>query len=97
MLLTLPYFLSFMVGGQSPKGKERNFFTQTISYSHEITRGAKLMMLTMLPYLIIQLPAFSLGCADSRGGHCNKAGEQIWAKVALFGCLAGLAGYMVRT
>jgi Ca2+/Na+ antiporter len=106
MLLTVPFALSvyggrvdIVDGAPNYMGKPK--LTEHGSLSKELTntgvtltdavhRGATIMILTTLPYFMIQIPAsFIHGPTEE-----VAAGEHWWALAGLIVCLLGLAWYM---
>eukprot|EP00440_Ansanella_granifera_P060138 gb/GFBE01065179.1/.p1 GENE.gb/GFBE01065179.1/~~gb/GFBE01065179.1/.p1 ORF type:complete len:584 (+),score=169.39 gb/GFBE01065179.1/:1-1752(+) len=114
MLLTIPWFLGVIGGRVDIEGGKCQYsredkLTQTsiggtlfrtgISYKPEIRANAKIMLMTSLTYLIIQVPAFM---SDSqRRGHIGEeeikrenSAEGAWALLAMVLCTVEFAAYL---
>eukprot|EP00163_Fabomonas_tropica_P026427 TRINITY_DN4849_c0_g1_i1.p1 TRINITY_DN4849_c0_g1~~TRINITY_DN4849_c0_g1_i1.p1 ORF type:complete len:441 (+),score=141.17 TRINITY_DN4849_c0_g1_i1:94-1323(+) len=57
--------------------------------------GAYIMIVTTIPYFIIQGPAFKAGCSSVDDSHCHKAQEKWWALVGLIMSVLMFVGYLV--
>ena len=57
-----------------------------------ITEGAKIMIMTTIPYFLIQLPATYLEDVDPDN---ISAGEKSWALLGLIVCLVGFVSYLI--
>lgn len=65
--------------------------TTGVSVTKEVKHGAYIMILTTIPYFLIQIPASFLQVRDP--DHI-AAGEKMWALLALLICLGGFVGYL---
>lgn len=78
----------------NPKLKEaglcESLSTTGVSLTREIHHGAKMMMLTTLPYFIIQVPAFFL----TGDRETVSEGEHYWAMAGFILCMFFFALYM---
>jgi Ca2+/Na+ antiporter len=105
MLLTVPWGLCVLKGGVNftepgmlPDYKRPSKFsldaatlsTTGVALSPAINHGAKMMMLTTLPYFIIQIPAFFL--TGTREAVSN--GEHNWAAGGFIVCVTFFVGYL---
>lgn len=108
MLLTIPWALCIWQGrvdigdngyanyGKKPKlsPSNRRSLTQTgISPRRSIIVNGRLMILTAISYLIIQLAAFGSNCATN--GDCHPSKEHWAALVALLSSVAFFLGYLI--
>mmetsp|Transcript_25900 Transcript_25900/g.62394 ORF Transcript_25900/g.62394 Transcript_25900/m.62394 type:complete len:687 (-) Transcript_25900:469-2529(-) len=109
MLLTIPWFVVILAGrvdldenGRGTyKGKHRNAVTPGmcpssrtgINVTDLVPKSGKVMMLTSLSYLVMQIPALLLGCGYE-GSNCDPAGERWWALATLLCCILGFIGYI---
>ena len=104
MLLTVPWALSLWAGrvdldgdgranyARRPKlGKDRGFSECGVSPGPQVRSGAKIMLLTLLSYLIIQGPAFFMS-GESRAEVA--ANEKSWALLGLITTLGGFFAYL---
>jgi len=107
MLLTIPWALSVIVGRvdisdgittykKNPKLTPGLTLSETlsntgVSLSSEIRHGGKVMVLTTIPYFLIQIPAFFMK------GSSKEVAEQErwWSFTALILCVIGLVKYML--
>lgn len=103
MLLTVPWALSVYQGrvdfddenDMEPRYKQpkltKSSFTETgVALTPEVNQGAKMMMLTTLPYFLIQIPAFFL----SGDRETVSAGEKNWAMAGFVICVAFFVLYL---
>jgi len=105
MLLTVPWGLCVLKGGvnfndsdMQPDYKRPSKFsldaatlsTTGVALSPAINHGAKMMMLTTLPYFIIQIPAFFL--TGTR--EAVSKGEHYWAAGGFIVCVTFFVGYL---
>lgn len=56
--------------------------------------NAKLMILTAIGYLLIQIPAASLHCIVKDDEKCNPAGQHYWALGGMLLCFVFFVGYL---
>ena len=104
MLLTVPWALSLWAGrvdldgdgranyARRPKlGKDRGFGECGVSPGPQVRSGAKIMLLTLLSYLIIQGPAFFMSGASRSKVAAN---EKSWALLGLITTLGGFFAYL---
>eukprot|EP01035_Chromulina_nebulosa_P030274 gene30274-40240_t len=105
MLLTVPWFLAIYGGrvdiiNDEPKYKgdpklskpnEFNIFTTGVGLSPAVNFGALFMLLTTLPYLILQIPGLVYLHDPAIG---QRKGERPWAITGLVLCLVLLALYL---
>ena len=105
MLLTIPFGLSIIGGrvnledkdGQlvadysKPKLKEGQSYDKSgVAVKDEIKHAAYIMLLTTVPYFLIQIPAFFI-----HGTHQEIVqGERIYAFLAFIICIAGFVLYL---
>merc|ERR1719253_2120093 len=84
MLLTFPWFIAVSFGrGEIKDGKcdysikepKMGLFTSGVSYGPAIAKNAKIMILTTLIYLIIQIPAFHLDTQHNTPEKSIKQGQ----------------------
>lgn len=78
-------------------GKPKLSLSAPLTYSgvtvtNEIKQGAYVMMLTTIPYFLIQIP-----CSYLEGTHSDSiaSGEKMWALLALFFCISGFVWYLL--
>ena len=78
-------------------GKPKLSLSAPLTYSgvtvtNEIKQGAYVMMLTTIPYFLIQVP-----CSYLEGTHSDSiaSGEKMWALLALFFCMSGFVWYLL--
>jgi len=106
MLLTVPWFLSVNAGRVSfvakhgkktlnyhgkPKLKPELKDGSGIQLTSEIKHGAVIMMATLIPYLLIQIPASLIGRSD----EAELAAKEKWyALIAFFICVTGFVSYL---
>jgi len=101
MLLTIPWGLSVIAGSVAIKtvgGKKTAIYTgrkQTdgnmsetgVKISDQIKKGSYIMLITTIPYFVIQVPAFFI--------EGNLAvGERYWALIGFIICICGFLGYL---
>lgn len=105
MLLTVPWALSVFAGKvdivddkpmynskfkESPKSNIRETLEYTgVSITDEVQKGGYIMMLTTIPYFIIQVPAWFI-----KPGESVAEGEKYWSLLSLAFCLAGFFWYL---
>jgi len=105
MLLTIPWGLSVLAGSvrlqSDANGKKKAVYTSPkeidgsltetgVAITGQINSGSKIMILTTIPYFLIQVPALFM-----KGGVTNIAkGEKYWALVSFVICIAGFLGYL---
>jgi len=106
MLLTVPFGLSVLAGrvdidekdgklqpkyASKPKLSEgRSMSTSGVAITDEIKHAAGIMMLTTIPYYLIQIPAFFI-----KGTSAEIAsGESIYALIAFAICIFGFVSYL---
>jgi len=101
MLLTFPWFIAVSFGrGEIKDGKcdysikepKMGLFTSGVSYGPAISKNAKIMILTTLIYLIIQIPALKLDTNHNTPEQSIEQG-QAESSPALFGMIASLAAF----
>mmetsp|Transcript_12594 Transcript_12594/g.19166 ORF Transcript_12594/g.19166 Transcript_12594/m.19166 type:complete len:546 (+) Transcript_12594:112-1749(+) len=105
MLLTVPWGLSVLAGRVSldpesgiPKYTAKpklnrsgeTVFNAGVSISDEVKNGGVIMMVTTLPYFLIQIPAMFLHGTDEE----IAKGEKYWALGGLIICVSGFSGYI---
>lgn len=103
MLLTVPWALSVYRGRvdfdeannmepcyKQPKLTKSSFSETGVALSTEVHHGAKMMMLTTLPYFLIQIPAFFL----SGDRETVSAGEKKWAMAGFVVCVSFFILYL---
>eukprot|EP00985_Skeletonema_marinoi_P012111 scaffold5796_cov98-Skeletonema_marinoi.AAC.2 len=103
MLLTVPWALSVYRGRvdfdednnmepnyKQPKLTKSSFSETGVALSTEVNQGAKMMMLTTLPYFLIQIPAFFL----SGDRETVSAGEKNWAAAGFVVCVSFFILYL---
>jgi len=109
MLLTIPWFLVILFGrvdldenghgSYKSKNKNVNFpglyplMSTGINVTGLVPKSGKMMIITALSYLIIQIPAVVLGCGFS-DTVCHAGGERYWALAAMILCIIGFVGYI---
>lgn len=105
MLLTVPWALSVFAGKvnivndkpmynsklkvASNLGFFGNLGNTGVHISEEVQRGGYIMMLTTIPYFLIQIPAWFI-----KPGESIADGEKNWALLALVFCLSGFFWYL---
>jgi len=106
MLLTFPWFIAVSFGrGELKNGKcdytiknpKMGLFTSGISYGPAIAKNAKVMLLTTLLFLIIQIPAFNVDTNHNTPEESIAQGQQE-SQPAVFGmiaCLLAFIGYLI--
>ncbi len=103
MLLTVPWALSVYQGRvdfdddndmqpdyKQPKLTKSTFSDTGVALSNEVNQGAKMMMLTTLPYFLIQIPAFFL----SGDRETVSEGEKYWAMAGFVICISFFVLYL---
>lgn len=103
MLLTVPWALSVYQGRvdfdddndmepnyKQPKLTKSTFSDTGVALSNEVNQGAKMMMLTTLPYFLIQIPAFFL----SGDRETVSEGEKYWAMAGFVVCISFFVLYL---
>ena len=103
MLLTIPWALCVWSGRvdldenngmqpsyKNPKLTKSSIFETGVALSPEVNEGAKMMMLTTLPYFLIQIPAFFL----SGDRETVSEGEKNWAMAGFVLCIAFFVLYL---
>jgi Ca2+/Na+ antiporter len=102
MLLTVPWALSvysgrvdfvgddMQPGYMQPKLTKSSFSATGVALSNEVHFGAKMMMLTTLPYFLIQIPAFFL----SGDRETVSEGEKNWAMAGFVVCVSFFVLYL---
>lgn len=103
MLLTVPWALSVYRGRvdfdelnemepsyKQPKLTSSSFSDTGVALSTEVHHGAKMMMLTTLPYFLIQIPAFFL----SGDRETVSEGEKKWALAGFVICIIFFIFYL---
>lgn len=109
MLLTIPWFVSILAGrvdlneqGEGAyRSKNKNerypglwpLRSTGINVTSLVPKSCKVMLLTALSYLLMQIPALVLGCGYE-AGNCDQGGEKDWALAALISCIVGFIGYI---
>lgn len=102
MLLTIPWGLSVIAGSVPIKtvdGKRKAIYKKGtkqldgdrsktgVAISEQIQKGSYIMILTTIPYFVIQVPAFFI--------EGNLAvGERHWALLGFIICICGFVGYL---
>ena len=71
---------------------EDSLDTTGVVISDAITEGAKIMVMTTIPYFLIQLPASYLEEVDP---DSISSGEKMWALAGLVVCLVGFVSYLI--
>lgn len=105
MLLTAPWGLSVFQGrvdivdgkltyNKSPKVKPGKSFQETLDTTgvallDEVQQGSKIMMLTTIPYFLIQIPAWFIKPGEDPGAF-----EKNWALISLILCVSGFIWYI---
>jgi len=105
MLLTVPWGLSVFQGkvdivdgkmayNKSPKLKPGKSFLESLDTTgvtllDEVQQGSKIMMLTTIPYFLIQIPAWFITPGENPGAF-----EKYWALLSFILCLAGFVWYI---
>lgn len=103
MLLTVPWALSVYQGRvdfdddndlepnyKQPKLTKSSFLDTGVALSNEVNQGARMMMLTTLPYFLIQIPAFFL----SGDRETVSEGEKYWAMAGFVICISFFVLYL---
>jgi Ca2+/Na+ antiporter len=106
MLLTVPWGLSVYGGrvdiingtpnySKSPKLTAKSSFVDElrhtgVSITETVTHGATIMMITTIPYFLIQVPAFFIHGPSQEVAK----GEKYWALSGLVVCLIGFVSYL---
>jgi len=103
MLLTFPWFIAVSFGrGQigadgkvdySIKDPKMGLFSSGVTYGSAIAKNAKIMLLTTLIYLIIQVPAFSVDTNKNTPAQSVEQGASEH-QPALFGMIASLLAFL---
>jgi len=107
MLLTVPWALSVFAGRVDIQGDKLAYGLKTkvtpgksicetmkytgVSISDPVQKGGSIMMITTIPYFLIQIPAWFI-----KPGESVAAGEKNWALLALVFCLIGFVWYLVK-
>eukprot|EP00560_Eucampia_antarctica_P008000 CAMPEP_0197831748 /NCGR_PEP_ID=MMETSP1437-20131217/11889_1 /TAXON_ID=49252 ORGANISM="Eucampia antarctica, Strain CCMP1452" /NCGR_SAMPLE_ID=MMETSP1437 /ASSEMBLY_ACC=CAM_ASM_001096 /LENGTH=477 /DNA_ID=CAMNT_0043434799 /DNA_START=351 /DNA_END=1784 /DNA_ORIENTATION=+ len=107
MLLTVPWALSVFAGRVDIQGDKLAYGLKTkvtpgksicetmkytgVSISDPVQKGGSIMMITTIPYFLIQIPAWYI-----KPGESVAAGEKNWALLALVVCLIGFVWYLVK-
>eukprot|EP00928_Gymnodinium_smaydae_P013791 TRINITY_DN15002_c0_g2_i1.p1 TRINITY_DN15002_c0_g2~~TRINITY_DN15002_c0_g2_i1.p1 ORF type:complete len:603 (+),score=130.31 TRINITY_DN15002_c0_g2_i1:73-1809(+) len=118
MLLTLPWFLSVLGGRVSivngvlqykAKGGEKlqngsvSLFNTGVGFNKEIGENAKLMLVTLSGYLVVQIPALFWDTLDKQGMSAKdiqteqdgeRTKENVFALVALIWCAIEFVAYL---
>lgn len=105
MLLTVPWGLSVFQGkvdivdgkltyNKNPKLKPGKSFLESLDTTgvtllEEVQQGAKIMMLTTVPYFLIQIPAWFIKPGDNPGAF-----EKNWALLSFILCISGFIWYI---
>lgn len=105
MLLTIPFALSILAGrvdlkdgvpnyyGQpkvAPKTLQQDLTTTGVTITEAVNSSGTIMMLTTIPYFLIQVPAMFLHGPQEDIAY----GEHWWALGGLLVCVAGLVWYL---
>mmetsp|Transcript_9905 Transcript_9905/g.15937 ORF Transcript_9905/g.15937 Transcript_9905/m.15937 type:complete len:604 (+) Transcript_9905:75-1886(+) len=106
-LLTAPWVVAFMAGrvsrgadgnpdySRSPKlDPNRRWTNVGISFSKDVTISGKIMIMTMLPYVLVQIPALGMGCAFASSPSCDGTKQTWFALAAFILCCIGLVSYL---
>lgn len=64
-----------------------------VSITDEIKHGSKIMILTTIPYFLIQIPCSFLE-GEGKTGSAIASGEKYWALVALVICVTSFVAYL---
>lgn len=77
--------------GEQKLSPGQSFHKSGVTLTSEVKHGAFVMLLTTIPYFLIQFPASYL-----EGEHSDNIakGEKGWALLALIVCVAGFVGYL---
>jgi len=110
MLLTIPWFVVIFAGrvdlddsgqGSYQSSKKNKKYpgvcrpTKTgINVTSLVPKSGKVMLMTSLSYLVMQIPALALGCGYDGPQHCDKDGERWWALGGLVCCAVALVAYI---
>jgi Ca2+/Na+ antiporter len=105
--LTIPWCLSIysgrvnIVSGSCKYSKpklipagNKSLFGTGVEGTAAVARCSKILLATMLPYLIIQGPAFGYHCGKKDDPECHGAGEKYWALGGLVVCMLMFIGYL---
>mmetsp|Transcript_7885 Transcript_7885/g.14858 ORF Transcript_7885/g.14858 Transcript_7885/m.14858 type:complete len:562 (-) Transcript_7885:115-1800(-) len=77
--------------GEKKLSPGRSIYNSGVAITSEVKHGAFVMLLTTIPYFLIQFPASYL----ERENSDNIAkGEKLWALLALVVCITGFLGYL---
>jgi len=101
MLLTIPWGLSVIAGSvaiteidgkkkaiyTSPKQTEGSLSETGVAITDTIKNGSFIMVLTTIPYFVIQVPAFFIK-------ENLAVGERYWALIGFIICISGFVGYL---
>lgn len=101
MLLTIPWGLSVIAGSvaitetdgkkkaiyTSPKQTEGSLSETGVAITDTIKKGSFIMVLTTIPYFVIQVPAFFIK-------ENLAVGERYWALIGFIICISGFVGYL---
>lgn len=71
---------------------KEHLFQTGISVSPAVNRGIMIMIMTTIPYFLIEIPLMLLPSTDTEDEIA--AGEKIWAEVGFCICVIGFLGYM---
>lgn len=105
MLLTFPWMVVNMAGSvpcakdgtadykRSGDTSNIGFFNSAVTYKNSINANVKMMVLTSLSFLIIQIPAFFMDRSGIPVAQ-QAAAENTWALIGLIVSLALFFGYM---
>jgi hypothetical protein len=104
MLLTVPWFLSIMGGRvdvvngvpqyKAPKLAERCSFLETgVSVSPVVNARSLVMLLTAIPYLVLQIPALFYKTSEIA---TQAKGEKPWSLVGFLICMIFFCAYMFK-
>lgn len=105
MLLTIPWGLSVLAGSVGlrsdpngvktaiyarPKETDGPLMASGVAITEQIRNGSKIMIITIIPYFLIQGPAFFMKGTTST----IATGEKYWALLSFIICIAGFVGYL---
>lgn len=106
-LLTAPWVVAFLAGrvSRGPDGNPNyannpkldpncRWSNIGISFSKDVTISGKIMLVTMIPYIIVQVPALGMGCAFTDSPTCDGRNETWYCLAAFVLCCFGLAAYL---
>jgi len=80
---------------RSPKlDPNRRWTNVGISFSKDVTISGKIMIMTMLPYVLVQIPALGMGCAFASSPSCDGTKQTWFALAAFILCCIGLVSYL---